>query len=77
MLAFVVSGIMKYQVGQYVYSAKIISGWFDYSLKFSIPINTFGTIISAGLIDGESIYEVSFGKEFGTLTVEESFLKLG
>jgi hypothetical protein len=68
---------MKYQAGQYIYSAKVITGWFDYSLKNEMPINTFGTIVKSSLIDGVPVYDVNFGKEFGFLLVEESYIKLG
>lgn len=68
---------MKYQVGQVVYTATDIRGWFDYSMKTAIPANTSGTIVSAEWHEGDNRYLVKFVKEFGEHFVTESNLKLG
>lgn len=69
-----------YEFGQFIYTAKEIRGWFDYSVKQGIPRNTLGKI--NGLIfvgeDLETVlYEVDFGKEFGLVNLRHNELKLG
>lgn len=69
-----------YESDQFVYTSKEIKGWFDYSVKQSVPINTVGKI--SGLIfvgdNLESVlYEVDFGKEFGLINLRHNELKLG
>lgn len=69
----------KYEVGQYVYTAEEIRGWFDYSMKDYIPANTCGVIVERDSSDG-IFYLVRFtgkNKEFGTQYIRESILKLG
>lgn len=72
----------KYEVGQNVYTAKNIRGWFDYSMKEYIPENTSGTIINI-YFDWDTVeprYNVKFlgkNKEFGSQFILESSLKLG
>jgi hypothetical protein len=72
----------KYEVNQYVYTAKDLRGWFDYSVKEYVPANTIGIIMSVGHYDApdEPHYLVRFfgkNKEFGTQYIHESSLKLG
>jgi hypothetical protein len=68
-----------YEVGQYVYTAKDIRGWFDYTLSDVIPVNTMGKIVGyyAMRYDIDSVvYRVEFENEFGTCNVIHSCLKL-
>jgi len=72
----------SYKVGQYVYTAKDIRGWFDYSTKEYIPANTVCEIIAQGHYDDadDHVYLVKFfgkNKEFGTQYILETSLKLG
>ena len=71
-----------YEVGQYVYTARDIRGWFDYSMKEYIPANTIGIVIEQGHYSDpdEPHYLIKFfdkNKEFGTQYIHESSLKLG
>ena len=63
---------MKYTIGQYVYTAKNIPGWFNFSMRNFIPSNTICTIVSYK----EPIYVVRFPKEFGDIEINEFNLKL-
>ena len=69
----------KYEVGQNVYTAEDIRGWFDYSVKEYIPANTVGIIMDRDESDGNHYLIKFFGKnkEFGTQYIRESSLKLG
>lgn len=64
----------KFSVGQNVYTAKPIRGWFDYSMSDHIPENTLGVVME---VSSDGYYLVKFKKEFGTLYVPEHELKLG
>lgn len=78
-LAFLLVIKMKYKIGQYVYTAKNIRGWFDFSTKDYIPENTVGKIVSIGA-GGDCdppFYTVEFSREFGLRFVLETDLKLG
>ena len=69
-----------YAIGQYVYTAKEIKGWFDYSSKNHIPENTMGRVsgyIKVGKELHTVVYEVIFDKEFGYFNVKHTDLKLG
>lgn len=69
-----------YNIGQQVYTAKDIKGWFDYSLSDVIPANTVGTIIDYCEVGGDLnsiVYLVKFNKEFGTCQIVHRCLKLG
>lgn len=70
---------MKYTIGQYVYTAKKINGWWDYSMMNHVPENSCGVV--GGFVDGnnEIVYAVRFPKfpELGFVLIEESSLKLG
>ncbi len=65
--------------GQYVYTARDIRGWFDYSIKDHIPCNTIGTIVeivhSSQNLD-EVVYAVKFDKEFGQVNIHHRDLKV-
>jgi hypothetical protein len=70
-----------YKVGQYVWTADNIRGWFDYSMKEYIPANTIGIVISTGHHEDpdEPYYLIKFfGKndEFGTQYIHQTSLKL-
>ena len=70
----------KYEVGQYVYTAETIRGWFDYSMEDHIPANTVGRIIKRSITDEGPYYILKFegkNKDFGTQWLSESELKLG
>ena len=82
LLAFLFGEQMKYSIGQYIYSAKKISGWWDYSLINRIPENSHGIIEGIAKwtdINNEIMYIVNFTKfpELGSVFVRESSLKLG
>lgn len=64
----------KFSIGQNVYTAKNIRGWFNYSMLDHIPENTLGVVMEIHP-DGE--YLVKFRREFGTLYIPEHDLKLG
>lgn len=73
---------MKYTIGQYVYTAKQINGWWDYSMMNSIPENSFCVVDGVAnwlSQDNEVIYAVRFPKypELKHVLVVESYLKLG
>jgi hypothetical protein len=72
----------KYEIGQNVYVAKNLRGWFDCSVQEFIPENTPCTIqaIHYDWDRLESRYYVRFNgkvKEFGHQLILESSLKLG
>jgi hypothetical protein len=72
----------KYEVGQNVYTAKNLRGWFDYSMKEYIPENTPCTVTGVYFDwdHKEPRYCVKFldqVKEFGLQFLLESSLKLG
>jgi hypothetical protein len=72
----------KYEVGQNVYTAKDLRGWFDYSMKEYISENTPCTV-EAIYYDWDKMeprYYVRFSgknKEFGFQYLLETSLKLG
>lgn len=69
---------MKFQVGQIVYLARDIRGWFNYSARDYMPAGTVGTITKIDPLDNiDKRYYVFFGKEFGEVLISELFLKLG
>lgn len=73
---------MLYQIGQFVYTARTIRGWFDYSMEDHIPANTVGIVEHSaqhyspetGKI--ETLYAVQF-PTFGQVSIREADLKLG
>jgi hypothetical protein len=70
--------MMKYRVGQMVYTKKDIRGWFDYLVEPVIPANTLGTVVD--FIEPGSgkdvIYIVDFGSKIPQRNVVESDLHL-
>ncbi len=64
-----------FEVGQYVYTAKDIRGWFDHSIKDHIPRNTIGVIAAVVQSGQETIYTVKFDKEFGQVDIHHKDLK--
>ena len=69
-----------YSIGQYVYTAKDIKNWFDFSIKDHVPANTIGRVgayIRVGKTTDTVIYEIIFDNEFGRLNVRHNDLKLG
>lgn len=69
-----------YSIGQYVYTAREIKGWFDYSVKNNIPVNSAGRIAGytrVGKTTDSVVYEVIFNQEFGYVNIKHNDLKLG
>lgn len=74
----------RFQIGQYVYTARDIRGWFDFSMKDCIPVNAMGVVTGQCYDELDSTdephYSIKFlgkNKEFGTQYIRESSLKLG
>jgi hypothetical protein len=69
-----------FEIGQFVFTKKEIRGWFNFSLLSYIPSNYQGKIVGyihhCNDVDS-AVYEVEFGKEFGTYHVNHCDLKLG
>lgn len=70
----------RYEIGQNVYTAHKVRGWYDFSMQDAIPENTLGRVVEhlwAGDEVDTTFYVVEFSKEFGRVNLRHLDLKLG
>jgi hypothetical protein len=65
---------MSFEIGQYVYTSKLIPGWFDYSMSHSIPENS-QCVVMEKIGNSFRVQFINKNKEFGERVLSEFELK--